>query len=175
MGNPLRIFFWDLQLWIEGILTAGYRILRLWIGLVDVLRRSPDPKCDLFWGGIPCKFFIMHFPCWNWKKMLMTWSIRLGYQACSSPIPKRANVWTHTKGESLAIFLFCILQSGIKRILTRGFARGCGWSGWCSKRRCVQPLPNPTDVYLLHLTCRDILNKTSILTVVGGSAGVSLS
>jgi hypothetical protein len=67
------------------------------------------------------------------------------------------------------------LSSGIERILTRGFTRGCGWSGWCSKRRCVQPLPNPTDVYLLHLTCRNILNKTSILTVVGGSAGVSLS
>jgi hypothetical protein len=34
---------------------------------------------------------------------------------------------------------------------------------------------NPADVYFLHLTCRDILNKTSILLVVGGSAGVSLS
>jgi len=37
---------------------------RAMIGLVDVLRRSPDPQviyipmCDLFWGGrIPCKFF----------------------------------------------------------------------------------------------------------------------
>ena len=151
MGNPLRIFILSFQLWIEGILTAGYRILRLWIGLVDVRQRNPDSKWYTHvWSllkGNPLQIFILHFPCWNWKKISMTWSIRLGYQACPSPISKRyAHVWTHTKGKSLAIFLFCILQSGIERILTRGFARGCGWSGWCSKRRCVQPLPNPTDV-----------------------------
>jgi len=184
MGNPLQIFILSFSTLNWGNFDSRISDLAVvdWSGWCSAkkpwLQVIYIPMCDLFWGGIPCKFFILHFPCWNWKKISMTWSIRLGYQACPSPIPKwYAHVWTHKKGDSLAIFLFCILQSRIKRILTRGFARGRGWSGWCSKRRCVQPLPlpNPTDVYFLHLSCREVLNKTSILTVVGGSAGVSLS
>ena len=180
MGNPLRIF--NLSFSILNWGNFDDRISDLEV-VVMLCERALTPS-DMYthvWSllrGDPLQIFILHFPCWNWKKISMTWSIRLGYQACPSPIPKwYAHVWTHKKRDSLAIFLFCILQSRIKRILTRGFARGRGWSGWCSKRRCVQPLPlpNPTDVYFLHLSCREVLNKTSILTVVGGSAGVSLS
>ena len=159
-GESLAIFiFWVLQFWIEGILTAGFRILRLWIDLVDVLRRSPDPKWydTHVWSLLrknPLQIFILQFPCWNWKKISMTWSIRLGYQACPSPIPKRyAHVWTHTKGESLAIFFaFCNLElRGFWQEDSR-FARGCGWSGWCSKRGDVYNLcltPSPMFTYCI--------------------------
>ncbi len=113
MGNPLRFSFWVFQFWIEGIFDSRISDLELvdWSGWCSAKTPWPQviyiPMCDLFWGGIPCKFFILHFPCWNWKKISMTWSIRLGYQACPSPIPKwYAHVWTHKKGESLAIFYF---------------------------------------------------------------------
>ena len=45
--------------------------------------------------------------------------IRLGYQACPSPIPKwYAHVWTHKKGESLAIFYFAVCNLEL-----RGFGK----------------------------------------------------
>ena len=65
-------------------------------------------------------------------------------------------------------FLFCIFQ-----FLIEGMKLRLVWLDFWDEMWIA--LANPADVYFLHLTCRDILNKTSILSVVGGSAGVSLS
>ena len=65
-------------------------------------------------------------------------------------------------------FLFCIFQFWIEGMKLR-----LVWLDFWDEMWIA--FANPADVYFLHLTCRDILNKTSILSVVGGSAGVSLS
>ena len=111
-GIPCEFSIWVFQFWIEGISTTGYRIVELWLVWLMFCEEALTPS-DIYthvWSllrGNPLQIFILHFPCWNWKKILMTWSIRLGYQACPSPIPKwYAHVWTHKKGESLAIFYF---------------------------------------------------------------------
>ena len=183
MGNPLRIFILSFSILNWGNFDDRISDSRAMIGLVDVLRRSPDPKwyiypCVISSEGeslanfLFCTFHVGIGRRFRWHEASV-WVIKPAQALYPSDMPMSEPI---NRGNPLR-FLFCILQSRIKRILTRGFARGRGWSGWCSKRRCVQPLPlpNPTDVYFLHLSCRDVLNKTSILTVVGGSAGVSLS
>ena len=109
MGNPLRIF--NLSFSILNWGNFDDRISDLEV-VVMLCERALTPS-DIYthvWSllrGDPLQIFILHFPCWNWKKISMTWSICLGYQACPSPIPKwYAHVWTHTKGKSLAIFYF---------------------------------------------------------------------
>ena len=73
-GIPCKFLFWVFQFRIEGFSTTGYRS---WIvvGLVDVLRRRPDPKWYTHvWSllrGYPLQNFTLHFSFWNWKKISM--------------------------------------------------------------------------------------------------------
>ena len=81
-GIPCKFSFWVFQLWIGGILTVGYRKVELWLVWLmfweEALTPSESdiPMCDLFWRGYPVQIFILHFPCWNWKKNSMTWHIQ---------------------------------------------------------------------------------------------------
>ena len=121
LGIPCEFSIWVFQFWIEGISTTGYRIVELWLVWLMFCEEALTPK----WYIYPCvissegeslaNFFFLfctfHVGRWNWKKISMTWSIRLGYQACPSPIPKwYAHVWTHKKGESLKIFYFAFFN-----------------------------------------------------------------
>jgi len=76
-------------------------------------------------------------------------------------------VWTQKRGNPLQIFILHF------SILNWGDEVAVGLVGFLEDKWIA--FANPADVYFLHLTCRDILNKTSILSVVGGLAGVSLS
>lgn len=85
----------------------------------EALTPSDIPMCDLFWGGIPCKFLFCTFHVGIRRRFRWSLIIRLGYQACPSPIPKwYAHVWTHKKGESLAIFYFAFCNLEL-----RGFGK----------------------------------------------------
>ena len=86
----------------------------------------------------------------------------------SEPYPSDIPACEPIRGGIPCEFLFCIFQFWIEGMKLR-----LVWLDFWDEMWIA--FANPADVYFLHLTCRDILNKTSILSVVGGSAGVSLS
>ena len=154
-------------------------------GMHRIESRSVEHRSELYtqytrvWfllRGYPLQIFYFAPFLWNWKKILVTGSIRLGYQEAQiqAHYPSDMPVFEPMKGGipcEFFILQFFILQFSIliERILKTGYpVGGCGWCGWWSERRCVQPLPYPTDFNSLHLICREINDKISILTVVGG-------
>ena len=170
-GIPCKFSFWVFQLWIGGILTAGYRIVELWLVWLifceEALTLSDIPMCDFFWEGIPCKFLFCTFHDgigrgFRWHEASSSWWAQV--QALSKWYTR---VWTQKRGYPLQIFILHV------SILNWGDEDAVGLLDFWNDMWIA--FANPADVYFLHLSCRDILNKTSILSVVGGSAGVSLS
>ena len=145
MGNPLQIFILSFQFWIERISTTGYRILedKGWPGWCS----AKTPWLQVIYpcvisseGESLANFYFALFKL-ELEEDFYDRNHLPGLSSLSKPYTQV--ICPNQRGNPLRfLFLFCILQSGIERILTRGFTRGCGWSGGCSKR----------DVYNLCLT-----------------------
>jgi len=125
------------EFWQQDIGSWGCGLVWLMF-CKEALTPSDIPMCDLFWRGIPCKFLFCTFHVgigrrFRWHEAFV-WVIKPAQAPYPSDMP--------TKGESLAIFLFCILQSGIERI----------WQE-ASQEVAVGPVDVPRgDVYNLCLT-----------------------
>ena len=97
-------------------------------GCGDALRKSPDPK----WYIYPCVISSEGGSLANFYFALSMLELEEDFDDMKHPsrLSSLPKPYTQVicRGGIPCNFLFCILQSRIKRILTRGFARGRGWS-----------------------------------------------
>ena len=171
MGNPLQIFILSFSTLNWGNFDSRISDSRAMIGLVDILWRSPDPEWYTHvWfllRGNPLQILFCTFHDgigrgFRWHEASSSWWAQV--QALSKWYTR---VWTQKRGYPLQNFILHV------SILNWGDEDAVGLLDFWNDMWIA--FANPADVYFLHLSCRDILNKTSILSVVGGSAGVSLS